>query len=85
MKSLKPIVSVLVMTISFSIMGCSTNSESSSTKALFDTREEAAKAAKNFNCTGAHKMGNKWMPCKSHDAHEEGEKHEKHSGHHHHH
>ena len=85
MKSLKPIDSVLVMTISFLIMGCSTNSESSSTKALFDTREEAAKAAKNFNCTGAHKMGNKWMPCKSHDAHEEGEKHEKHSGHHHHH
>jgi len=85
MKSLKPIVSVLVMTISFSIMGCSTNSESSSTRALFDTREEAAKAAKNFNCTGAHKMGNKWMPCKSHDAHEEGEKHDKHSGHHHHH
>ena len=85
MRSLRPIVSVLVMTISFSIMGCSTNSESSSTRALFDTREEAAKAAKNFNCTGAHKMGNKWMPCKSHDAHEEGEKHEKHSGHHHHH
>ena len=85
MKSLKPIFSVLVMTISFSIMGCSTNSESSSTRALFDTREEAAKAAKNFNCTGAHKMGNKWMPCKSHDAHEEGEKHEKHSGHNHHH
>ena len=85
MKSLKPIVSVLIMTISFSIMGCSTNSESSSTRALFDTREEAAKAAKNYNCTGAHKMGNKWMPCKSHDAHEEGEKHDKHSGHHHHH
>ena len=85
MKSLKPIVSVLVMTISFSIMGCSTNSESSSTRALFDTREEAAKAAKNFNCTGAHKMGNKWMPCKSHDAHEEGEKHGKHGGHQHNH
>ena len=85
MKSLKPIVSVLVMTISFSIMGCSTNSESSSTRALFDTREEAAKAAKNFNCTGAHKMGNKWMPCKSHDAHEEGKKHEKHGGHQHNH
>ncbi len=85
MKSLKPIVSMLVTTISFSIMGCSTNSESSSTRALFDTREEAAKAAKNFNCTGAHKMGNKWMPCKSHDAHEEGEEHQKHSGHHHHH
>ncbi len=85
MKSLKPIVSTLIMTLSFSIMGCSTNSESQSTRALFDTREEAAKAAKNFNCTGAHKMDNKWMPCKSHDAHEEGKKHEKHGEHHHHH
>ena len=86
MKSLKPIVSMLVMTISFSIMGCSTNSESSSNRALFDTREEASKVAKDFNCTGAHKMGNKWMPCKSHDAYEEeGEKHEKHGGHQHNH
>ena len=82
MKNLKHIVSVLVISLSFSLMGCSSNSETSSTRALFDTREEAAKAAKNFNCTGAHKMGNKWMPCKSHDAHEEGEKH---GGHHHHH
>ena len=85
MKNLKLIVSVLVMTISFSIMGCSTNSESSSTRALFDTREEAAKAAKNFNCTGAHKMDNKWMPCESHHANEEGEKDSKLGGHHHHH
>ena len=82
MKNLKTIFSVLAISLSFSVMGCSNNSESSSTRALFDTREEAAKAAKNFNCTGAHKMGNKWMPCKSHDAHEEGEKH---GSHHHHH
>ena len=40
-----------------------------------------SKAAKAFNCTGAHQMGDKWMPCKSHDAHEEIEKH---GGHHHH-
>ena len=82
MKNLKPIVSVLVMSLSFSLMGCSSNSETSSTRALFDTRQEAENAAKDFNCKGAHKMGNKWMPCKSHDAHEKGEKHE---GHHHHH
>ena len=69
MKSLKFIVSVLVMTIPFSIMGCSTNSDSSSTRALFDTRKEAENAAKDFNCKGAHKMGDKWMPCESH-AHE---------------
>tara|TARA_B100000965_G_scaffold65383_1_gene51152 strand:+ start:3174 stop:3362 length:189 start_codon:yes stop_codon:yes gene_type:complete len=56
-------------------MGCSTNSKSNSTRALFDTRKEATKAAKDFNCTGAHRMGDKWMPCKMHDAHDKGEKH----------
>ena len=43
---------------------------------------EAEAAAENFNCTGAHKMGSKWMPCKSHKTHEE---HKQHSGHGHHH
>ena len=33
---------------------------------LFDTREEAEKAATKYKCVGAHKMGNKWMPCKMH-------------------
>ena len=80
MKNFKPIVSILIM--SLSIIGCSNNSESNKTRALFETREEAEKAAKNFNCTGAHKMGNKWMPCKSHDAHEKGAKHDGHQHHH---
>ena len=83
MYSFKSILSIL--TISLSLMGCSTNSQTKSTRALFDTRQEAEKAAKKFNCTGAHKMGDKWMPCKSHDAHEAREKHENHGGHHHHH
>ena len=30
---------------------------------LFDTELEAKKAAINFNCKGAHKMGDYWMPC----------------------
>ena len=38
--------------------------------AFFNSRSEAEKAAKSFNCTGAHKMGNKWMPCATHEAHE---------------
>ena len=84
MKSSKSIFSILVISLSFSLIGCS-NSESRSTRALFETRAEAEKAAKDFNCTGAHKMGDKWMPCKSHDAHEAREKHENHGGHHHHH
>ena len=30
---------------------------------LFNTREEAEKAASKYGCIGAHQMGNKWMPC----------------------
>ena len=33
---------------------------------LFDTREQADKEAYKFGCEGAHKMGNKWMPCSMH-------------------
>ena len=33
---------------------------------LFDTKEEAEKAASKFGCIGAHKMGSKWMPCETH-------------------
>ena len=33
---------------------------------LFKTKEKAEKAASKYNCEGAHKMGNKWMPCKMH-------------------
>ena len=33
---------------------------------LFYTKEEAEKAAKIYGCVGAHKMGDKWMPCKEH-------------------
>ena len=33
---------------------------------LFNTKDEAEKAALKYGCVGAHKMGNKWMPCKVH-------------------
>jgi len=33
---------------------------------LYETREKAEKAALNYGCIGAHKMGKKWMPCKHH-------------------
>jgi hypothetical protein len=35
-------------------------------KAVFATKAEAEAAARHFNCTGAHKMGNQWMPCATH-------------------
>ena len=31
--------------------------------ALYATKGEAEAAAKRFNCTGTHQMGDKWMPC----------------------
>ena len=50
--------------------------------ALFKTKREAIKAAKDYGCSGAHKMGEQWMPCKKHGDHK---KQESHSGHGHHH
>lgn len=34
--------------------------------ALYPTKAAAEKAAKHFHCTGAHQMGDKWMPCAQH-------------------
>jgi hypothetical protein len=35
--------------------------------ASYPTKAEAEKAAKvHFNCTGAHRMGSRWMPCAQH-------------------
>ena len=31
---------------------------------LFKTKPQAEKAATKYGCVGAHKMGEKWMPCK---------------------
>ena len=33
---------------------------------LFKTKEEAEKASSQYGCIGAHKMGEKWMPCEMH-------------------
>ena len=33
---------------------------------IFKTKEQAEKAATKYRCVGAHKMGEKWMPCKMH-------------------
>ena len=83
MNNLRSIFTTIIVSMSFSLMGCSGNSHTSGTPALFETKAEAKKAAKDFNCTGAHKMGDKWMPCKSHADHEEKGTHESHTGHHH--
>ena len=35
-------------------------------QAVAATESAAEKAAKHFHCTGAHQMGDKWMPCATH-------------------
>ena len=41
-------------------------SHSNQRSMLFKTRIEAENMAKTLGCIGAHKMGDKWMPCNSH-------------------
>ena len=83
--NLKHFLSTIFLSVSFSLIGCSDNSQKNVTPSLFETKIEAEKAAKDFNCTGAHKMGDKWMPCKSHSAHEDKENSKSSNEHHHHH
>ncbi len=64
------------------LTGCSTESGNNKIPAVFDTKAEAERAAKRFNCVGAHKMGDKWMPCESHKAHEEHKEPDDHEHHH---
>ena len=82
MKNIRPFFNAIIISTSFLLMGCSFNSKTNGTPALFETKEEAEKASKNFNCAGAHKMGDKWMPCESHAIHYEG-KNKSHDEHHH--
>ena len=46
----------------------STPATSHGTPALYASQAEAEQAAKqHFHCTGAHRMGDQWMPCSSHN------------------
>ena len=47
-------------------VACAQHSQPGSTPELYATKAEAEAAAKQFNCTGAHAMGDKWMPCDHH-------------------
>ena len=58
-----------ILLFSISTIGCSSQESKVGVPALFDTKTEAEKAAKDFNCEGAHKMGEKWMPCEKHELH----------------
>tara|TARA_Y100001968_G_C18973104_1_gene533226 strand:+ start:299 stop:532 length:234 start_codon:yes stop_codon:yes gene_type:complete len=75
MTKYKLIFAVFAATFLPMIIACSKHSNKGPIPALFNTREEAENAAKNFNCEGAHKMGDKWMPCEKHKDHGDGHHH----------
>lgn len=47
-------------------VACAQTAHSGAVPAMYATKAEAEKAAPKFNCTGAHQMGDKWMPCDKH-------------------
>ena len=67
---MKNILNYSFLFIFLLLVGCKLKDSEDKIPSIFNTKIEAEQAAKNFNCTGAHKMGNKWMPCKSHKNHE---------------
>ena len=62
--SLIPFFSITILSL-----GCSNKPVEKDMKMpmLFDTKEQAEKEAYKFGCEGAHQMGDKWMPCSTHN------------------
>ena len=83
MNNLNLNLTTLFLSLSFYLIGCSDNLQRSGTQAVFSTKAEAEKAAKDFNCNGAHKMGEVWMACESHYDYEDARKNDAHNEHHH--
>ncbi len=49
------------------LVSTAVQANSAGVPAMYATKAEAEEAAKkHFNCTGAHAMGNQWMPCTTH-------------------
>ncbi len=83
--TLKKIISSAFLVTCFFLAACSSKPRDNKIPALFDSKAEAEKAAESFNCSGAHKMGDKWMPCATHKIHSNNNEASGHMNHHHHH
>ncbi|MGA0021506.1 MAG: hypothetical protein ACO3GW_05010 [Vulcanococcus sp.] len=60
-------LNVIWIATGFQLLGAVALANPNGVPALYDTKAEAEAAAKkHFNCTGAHQMGNQWMPCDKH-------------------
>ena len=49
------------------LLGAGAQANTAAVPAMYPSKAEAEDAArKHFNCTGAHPMGQQWMPCAKH-------------------
>jgi hypothetical protein len=60
--------SISGISLSFcSTLGTAAQANTDGVPAMYATKAEAEAAAKqHFKCTGAHRMGEQWMPCTTH-------------------
>ena len=71
MRPFVPLASLVLLSSSVPVEALAQKASSgSAVVATYATKAEAEKAAKQFHCTGAHQMGDRWMPCDRHgDSH----------------
>jgi hypothetical protein len=66
-RKLPQLLSAIGLATGLQLQGAAVHANSGGVPALYATQAEAEEAAKqHFNCTGAHPMGNQWMPCAQH-------------------
>ena len=67
MLSLQRRVILIAIAAAAPLCGAAANASPAGVPALYATKAEAEEAArKHFHCTGAHAMGEQWMPCAKH-------------------
>ncbi|NDC36030.1 MAG: hypothetical protein EBZ51_11830 [Synechococcaceae bacterium WB9_2_112] len=64
---MKRLILIALATACWPAVASAQHTNSGAVPAMYATKAEAEKAASRFNCTGAHQMGNQWMPCAKHD------------------
>jgi hypothetical protein len=65
-RRLPQLFSLIAITTGIQLIGAA-QANTGGVPAMYATKAQAEAAAKkHFNCTGAHPMGNQWMPCATH-------------------
>jgi hypothetical protein len=65
--SMRLYLPMVLSVLSLAPAGLASPKTQGAVQALYPTQAEAEKAAKHFGCSGAHRMGDQWMPCASHN------------------